>query len=169
MKIGYTVFNPDPSDLIRLYEEGKCEKVEVVKSNGDRTNEFLSFLKENKGNEIVVTNIEALHISLRAYSQIEALLQLYESQLIFLDKEMESDDKYLSLLSKLAMIEKTIIGSRTREGLRKAQKTGKIVGRPRIEAEKINRIQFLYREQKKTIREIVSICDVSIGTVHKYK
>src|SRR5699024_5508768 len=57
----------------------------------------------------------------------------------------------------------------TRKGLEIAKKEkGAILGRPKIEGEKIKRMQYLYAKEHQSLQEIAFQLNISIGTVHKY-
>lgn len=168
MIIGFTTLNEVSIEKSRLFEEGNCDTVEVIVTDTYTADVFLNFLRQHRGDKVVVTSIEAIYLSLTHYRKIEKVVEEYEINLHFLDKEMFSDTDYLKMLSSLARCEARIMSRRTSKGLERAWNIGKISGRPQINPKKIKQIQGLYTYKKKTLREIADVCQVSLGTVHKY-
>lgn len=79
-----------------------------------------------------------------------------------------SNEAYQRHMLSLAEMEHAIIVNRTTQGIRASRLNGTKSGRPTITQTKIKQIQHLYHTELKTLREISSICGVSLGTTHKY-
>lgn len=86
------------------------------------------------------------------------------------DPELEGVEHatYAAMIKSMAKMEKFIIRERTSRGLEEARRNGRIGGRPRISEETIQRIQFLYNNNKYTLRQIAEECNISLGTAYKY-
>lgn len=167
MRVGYTAAEDYRAERKRLYLE-KCEDVIVVREQTDYFNHFISFLKGNKGNEVVVVNIEGINILFTKYVEILDKVTEYNISLTFLNKDHPCDETYLMLLSQIATRERSMRRERTLKGLSKAKEAGKVIGRPSISADIVEQIMFLFESQAKTLREISKITGVSLGTVQKY-
>lgn len=84
------------------------------------------------------------------------------------DADYLSDEKFFHIVYHLALDEEQSIKRRTVYSMNKARENGSTIGRPKIEQELVKKINELYTIDKKTIREIAMICEVSIGTAFKY-
>lgn len=76
--------------------------------------------------------------------------------------------QYIEFLVELSEYEKYVCRERTVKGLNTAKKKGRIGGRPQISIKTIEKINFLYKNKKHSIREIARECNISVGTVYKY-
>lgn len=76
-------------------------------------------------------------------------------------------DVIISLLSTLALQEKTRLADRVLCGLERARKAGRVGGRPKIPQEKIDRIYSL-KEQGLSLRKIAREVGTHHGTVAQY-
>lgn len=79
-----------------------------------------------------------------------------------------STDFLLPLLLELADGERNVIRERTMNGLTEARRKGRVGGRPKVSAETIERIRYLYHNQSYNLRKIAEECGVSLGTAYKY-
>lgn len=166
MKVGYTVVKENQ----RVLEEIGAE---VVYQEGlKRTkNDFLAFLKENVSNDIYVINLKDLGMQLIQLLPCLTFLKEQNKVICFLDKGEAkglSNEAYLQHMLNLAEMEHAIIVDRTIQGIRESTLKGIKSGRPTITLTKINQIQTLYHTELKPLREIAIICEVSLGTAHKY-
>lgn len=166
MKIGYTTSKENI-----MFLEQTCDKVYYFKKNEVTPQSFYKFVKKNRGNVLVVKNIE--DIGLQLVQMLPALEKLatQEEELLFLEKKFASaltNQNFNRLLLSYAKNEQDIMSYRTIEGIQKAKKEGVKYGRPKINQEVIARIQYLGTNQEWSVREIAEMCEVSIGTVHKY-
>jgi len=85
----------------------------------------------------------------------------------YLDSSGIFRDVIVSLLSTLALQEKTRLAERVLCGLERARRNGRIGGRPRIPQEKIDRINIL-KDQGLSLRKIAQEVNVHHGTVAQY-
>ncbi len=167
MRIGYSTTG-ETDECQRLKEEGQCEWIEVNRETPHTLGQFVAFLERHRKQDIVVVNLESINLSISHYETIEEAIGRCECQLHFLEKEVASDGVYLRVLAGLAKRDVAMMSRRTHEGLEKAKAKGKVGGRPTINPALIERIRLLHQVHRKTIREISTECEVSLGTVHKY-
>ena len=66
----------------------------------------------------------------------------------------------LTVMSGLSQLERDLISARTREGLESARKRGKVGGRPKVNAENIERALIL--------SDICTLCNISKNTLYNY-
>ncbi|MBP1042769.1 recombinase family protein [Vagococcus sp. BWB3-3] len=167
-RIGYTAKIGSVEELSLLYGVGKCEEVIQLRDSENEFRDFERFLKEYRRKQIVLVNFSSMGLQLTQVTQLLELIKEEQIKVHFLQKELDSDEQYLSLLYELSMNEKEVVSRRTRRGLRVAHEKGIVGGRPTITKKTIEKIQYIHLSQKKTIREISNECGVSLGTVHKY-
>ncbi|MGX6980180.1 recombinase family protein [Vagococcus elongatus] len=139
--------------------------------------------KNHQGLEILVEKLcsddrlVVLHLVSIGKSIIQLADLLHElenkgAQLVVIEKSEElvdlSDKELAAIIRRFAMMEKIIIRERTSRGLEVARRKGRIGGRPKISQETVERIQFLYNNNKYTLRQIAEECNISLGTAYKY-
>lgn len=148
-----------------------CEK--VVKGSGDLVclTSFKRFMCGDKQDELYIFNIEDLGFRL---SQLLPFLEelSHTGRILHVVEKFPlvslTDEEYFTYLLFVARNEKKVTKVRAEKSIQAAKELGEKIGRPRISEETILEIKNLHHYQKRTIREIAALCDVSIGTVHKY-
>lgn len=169
MRIGYTVFEEE----VGILTESGVDNV-VLETNGrNALKVFMKFIEESQGNTVVLVNIYSVAPVFTLIQLYDVLSFIHENDydIVFLEKGMDfpvSDKGYLDLLWFIVSNEKKAVINRTQRGIDKAREQGRFGGRPSLDEETINRIVKLHRDEKKSYREIAAICDVSLGSVHKY-
>ncbi|MBP1043592.1 recombinase family protein [Vagococcus sp. BWB3-3] len=148
-----------------------CDEVIVLPFDKVSTNDFNLVIREHLADDIMIPSVEAIGLQLVQLLPSLKVVAEHDKILHFIQKDQSnllSDDEYFFEIYHLALLEETIIKKRTVVSIRKAQEKGIVVGRPTIGSELIDKIYRLYNTEKKTIREIAFLCDVSIGTAFKY-
>lgn len=169
MKIGYTIFE---EEIVQLKEAG-AESIILNADLVDGNQQFIEFLKVNKENDIVLVNTKSIssYLSMvQLFGIIEKVNEL-KVTLHFLDQGTSvplSDKTYIEILWHLSSFEKEIVKNRVLRGMEVSKERGVTRGRPTLESDLVEKIRKLNKYEKKTIREIATICGVSIGSVHKY-
>ena len=124
------------------------------------------------GDTLVVYELVCFGKSIIQLADFIAQLEEKEIELLVLEKDSTlatlEGNIYTDMIKVMAQMEKTIIRERTSRGLEEARRNGRIGGRPRISEETIKRIQFLYNNNKYTLRQIAEECNISLGTAYKY-
>lgn len=150
--------------------ERQCDEVYIRKRHST-VQELLSFVEKYSQDILVFHSLEDIGLQLGQLLPVLELVTNRQIPIIFIWKtglEELSDGWYLSGLLAIAKHEKEIVRRRALNGLEKAKKEGKEIGRPRINEKTIADIRYQYNHQGKSIREVSDYCHVSIGTVHKY-
>lgn len=169
MKIGYTIYK---EEIKRLKEAGATSIV----LNDDLYNgnqQFIDFLKANQEHEVFLVGLQSIS-SFISTIQLFTILELVKEQkrqIHFIDKGTDtdlSDNDYLDILWQIASYEKVAVSNRVRRGMERSKERGTPRGRPSLDDELIQKIRKLKINEKKSIREIATLCEVSIGSVHKY-
>lgn len=170
-KVGYTAMY-GPEERMKLLNAG-VEKIILHDPSMTEIESFRHYLLRNHGNEIVLVSLASVGPNVTTSSLLSTLLWLQERGQTFqvieqgIDTRV-SDFQYRDLLISFGKTDQAARKLQTKEGLERARRKGKIIGRPKIDSETAKRIYFLYHTQNETIRQIAMDCNVSIGTVHKY-
>jgi DNA invertase Pin-like site-specific DNA recombinase len=72
----------------------------------------------------------------------------------------------VSLMATLAKQERLRISERTKAGLQRARRAGRVLGRPRVDMD-LKRLRAL-QEQGLSLRQIVAATSISLSTVARY-
>lgn len=133
--------------------------------------QLLALVNDHSQNELVFYSIEDLRLQI--VQLLPILTKLIESgtAVSFVDRTLLptlNDEEFIKSLFDIALQEKAVLSRRTQDAVSTAKRNGKVIGRPRIDKSTIKQIYFLYNKQGRSIREVAAICEVSIGTVHKY-
>ncbi|MGX7059347.1 recombinase family protein [Vagococcus humatus] len=177
-KIGYAFATEDKSYLSKQLESlGKygCDRIvlETVTGKGATHPELDEAIETmEQGDALIVHELICLGKSVIQLADFLAELDEKEIKLVVLNRAAElqemDEELYTTMIRRIAGMEKTIIRERTSRGLEEARKQGRIGGRPRISEETIEKIQFLYKNNKYTLRQIAEECNISLGTAYKY-
>lgn len=166
MNIGYTTQKESPKEL-----QDKCQRVEYAYKTKQTSEGIINFLNDNLDNQIYVNQISDLGLQLVQLLPCLNFLFTHNKIIHFIDKgplKGQSDLEYCRSLLYLARNDQQIMMKRTVSGLAKSREKGIKSGRPALSDKKVEKIQDLYQKELRTLREIARICNVSLGTVHKY-
>lgn len=149
----------------------KCEEVFIEETELASSNELerLSHILQPE-DQLLVYDLRAFAKGVKEFKKLLEQLKEHEIRLISLQDKLDTavmPHFYESVLLVLDMEEKHrkyLI----RTSLEQAKLEGRMTGRPRVEDEIISKIVFLFEKKGKSMREIAEICQVSLGTVHKY-
>lgn len=178
--VGYAYTTEDKgylsSQLEKLGKHG-CDKI-VLETDGLKTVTHPHVELEaaietmEAGDKLVIFELVCLGKSIIQLAEFITELDEKGIDLIVLEKEADlasiDDATYTAMIKNMAQMEKAIIRERTSRGLEEARRNGRIGGRPRISEETVERIQFLYHNNKYTLRQIAEECNISLGTAYKY-
>ncbi|WP_314061432.1 recombinase family protein [uncultured Vagococcus sp.] len=178
--IGYAHTSEDKGYLSSQLESlGKygCDRI-VLETDGQQQVahphvELEAAVEElSSGDKLIVFELICLGKSIIQLADFIAELTEKGIELIVLEKDealKELDDSiFTAMITSMAQMEKAIIRERTSRGLEEARRNGRIGGRPRISEETVERILFLYNNNKYTLRQIAEECNISLGTAYKY-
>lgn len=165
MKIGFSndTITKEMTDLCDYVIEA-CPEQNIIDS-------LLTFVEKHSTNELVFQGIEALNLQTSQLLPVLEKINQNESNVTFINKgnipKMSDNDFFITLLT-LAKHDKLIRSNRVKEALFDAKRRGKAIGRPSLDQATVSLIERLHKNHDKSIREIAAICDVGVGTVHKY-
>lgn len=148
----------------------KCDELFIEEAKFEQEIELNQLLKKmNQKDQLIVYNFQVFGKNLKAFKQLVIELQKKKIRLISVEDEIDTEtivSFYKSALTIIKMFENNQ-GHLVRKSLERVKQSGSMTGRPAISDEVIKRILYLYK-QGKPMREIASICGVSLGTVYKY-
>ncbi|MEG0498248.1 MAG: recombinase family protein [Carnobacterium sp.] len=125
-----------------------------------------------KDDLLVITSLSAFEQTLRQLEDFFIRLQELNIRLIVQNEGIDTDkDKftnYFRIMLGLVQMEKEVAKQLTLKRMAKARENGIVGGRPSLDQKIIDEIIYLRKQHKKSIRQIASECDVSVGSVYKY-
>lgn len=130
-----------------------------------------AFIAHGDKFNLMMHSVDDLNLQLIQLFPILEAVKASGSYIQFMEQgltERLADELYFEVLVELASSEKRTMQRRYEKSKMQAQAKGKTFGRPVIEERTIKQIQYLYKVEKRSIREISQKCGVSVGTVHKY-
>lgn len=146
------------------------EKVSGVKRSRPELNRLLDKLKE--GDTVVVESLSRLGRSTKNLIELVELFQTRGVHLVSLKESIDtstaSGKLLFSIFSALAQFERDTLVERTQEGLRAARARGRIGGRPKADARKLEQAMKLYDSGEYTISEIVELTNIKRSTFYQY-
>lgn len=166
MKIGFIIGLNAKPEMVEM-----CDKLVYADSRKMISQNVMEFIDEYYEEELIFQSLIELRL------QISQLLPIMEkvfekcAAVRFLDKghiPTVTERDYIRILLTISRQEKEIRSICTKESLARVRREGIVIGRPSIQHTVVDKIDFLYNNQGKSIREVAAICEVSVGTVHKY-
>ena len=120
--------------------------------------------------QLIVYDLKVIFQSFKQLKVVLERIKLNNIRLISIRDELDTENNRMFLESALLVLD---TGEEYRKDYTRQRVNGKrsqlkAQGRPQVEQEVVNKIQYLFKSQKKTMRDIAEICNVSLGTVHKY-
>lgn len=177
---GYARVSTDEQELHRqvdaLSKEGYdrlfTEKVTGAKRDRPELNRLLDTLRE--GDTVLILEISRLSRSTKDLLELVSIIKEKGAALksindTWLDttKENPYSDFLLTVMAGLSQLERDVIRLRTKEGMESAKKRGVNVGRPTVDAKKVNHALKLYDSGEYSIKDIVELSGISQGKLYK--
>lgn len=128
----------------------------------EEIDKLMNILSEN--DVLYIFDYKSLDLTLTEFKTLHFRLLEKNIEVIFINES----ENYYNWLVDLTLIDFDIRSARVVDAIKLRRQKGVVLGRPKVNTDIQNKITYLYREQKKTMREIAQICDVSLGTVYKY-
>lgn len=171
MKVGYT--NQSTVDEYKKLRQLGCESIVDRDFFLTEIDSFEQFVREHIYDEMVILDLASIgkKFTINQLYPILALIKAAKGSLIineFSRDDVFSTSIYVEFLYLVAIHDKQAYRFRADEALVTARKKGAVSGRPAIDEEIIDRINYMYEKERMTIQEVATACNVSIGTVYKY-
>lgn len=171
MLVGYMAnFTPEEAQLLRIYG---AEHIVYRDTRISEAEAFRQCLIDYKDHDVVVFSLVSIGETLTLIQLLDEFLWLRSrgKSLSIIKQGLEKrvpNVEFQNLLIQLGEVDRQAIVTRTKIGVEQARLEGRLGGRPKIDTDTVARLQFLYKEERMTIRQIAAQCEVSIGTVWKY-
>lgn len=158
-------------EQLRMLSDYKCEEVFIEEndiSNGHELERLVDCLQED--DQLLVYDLRAFAKGAKDFKQLLEQLTRQNIRLISLQDKLDTEvsQQFYSDALLVLNMEKKYRKYMIRTSLEQAKLAGRVTGRPRVEDDVISKIVFLFEKKGKSMREIAEICQVSLGTVHKY-
>ena len=158
-------------DMLEKYGVDKifCEKMSGTKKHRPELDKLLSILQE--GDVVVIESLSRLGRSVKNLADLLDTFNERRLRLISLKETIDttsSTGKLLfTILSSLAQFERDVLVERTREGLNAARARGRCGGRPKTDANTLNKAIALYNTKQYSIKEIGELTGVSKSALYR--
>lgn len=158
-------------DMLEKYGVDKifCEKISGTKKHRPELDLLLSVLQS--GDTIVLESLSRLGRSVKNLAELMDFFNAKGVRLVSLKETIDttsSTGKLLfTILSSLAQFERDVLVERTREGLNAARARGRCGGRPKTDANILNKAIALYRTKQYSIKEIGDLTGVSKSALYR--
>ncbi len=158
-------------DMLEKYGVDKifCEKISGTKKHRPELNLLLSVLQE--GDVVVIESLSRLGRSVKNLAELIEILNSKSVRLISLKETIDTTSStgrlLLMLLCSLSAFERDVLVERTREGLNAARARGRCGGRPKTDANALNKAVALYNTKQYSITEITRLTGVSKSTLFR--
>lgn len=163
---------PEPVELqIKKIGKFNYEKLFIEGSDTTHHSELTNLIEVAKKNDtILICDLRVLSVTTKRMKDIFIELQEKGTHLISINDQINTTiSKYFfqNIISVL-LSEEEHRKYLVKINIEKARLSGRIGGRPAIDNKTLEKIYHLYHSKKLTLREVAELCDVSLGTVHKY-
>ncbi|MBD5114616.1 MAG: recombinase family protein [Ruminococcaceae bacterium] len=145
------------------------EKKTGTKKDRPELNKLLERITE--GDTVVIESLSRLGRSTKDLIELTELFKSKGVRLVSLKESIDTESStgklLFTLMSALAQFERDTIADRTREGLRSARSRGRTGGRPKVNANNIQKAVKLYKTQQYSIKEIEELTGVKKSTLYR--
>lgn len=125
-----------------------------------------------KDDLLVITSLSVFEQTLRQLEAFFLKLQELSIRLIVVNEGIDTGKEefvnYFLITLGIVQMEKKVAKQLTLKRMARARENGIVGGRPSLDQKVIDEIIYLRKKHKKSIRQIASECDVSVGSVYKY-
>ena len=146
------------------------EKMTGTKRNRPELTKMLDRLTE--GDTVVVESLSRLGRSTKDLIELVDLFEKKKVHFVSLKEQIDTSTptgKFLfTLMSAISQFERDVIAERTKEGLRSARARGRSGGRPKTDANSINKAIKLYNTRQYSIKEIEELTGVKKSTLYRH-
>lgn len=144
--------------------------IPINKSNGEQVTNSLDDILNIlvSGDQLIIDDLASLKRTLTELALFLKEIEQKNIDLIILNKDRifdaMTDSEFFSFIKDTHNENQAVLNEKAKQ----VRKISKSAGRPKLSQEKIDQIRDLRLEKKCTLKETAKICNVSIGTVHKY-
>jgi len=149
----------------------ECEELFIEESDLGSEHELQRLMEVCEAKDtIIIYHSCVFEKNLRSYAKIIEEFMDKQVDLLILDEKIDThiEKNYYTTVKKIADMERYVLQKKTIYGIKNARNDGRVGGRPKITETTIKNINHLRNVQKLPLRKISELCNVSLGTVHKY-
>lgn len=164
-------FPSNEIEQVRHLMTYNCEELFVENNSLFEETELTKLLDTLQPNDqVIVTTLKVFGKGLRGLKPLMALFQEKAIRLISSDDQVDTSKMpaFYQLFDLFLETDTACRSERMKENIDLARQGGRVIGRPTIDDHTIDRISFLYHDQKWSMRQIANECGVSLGSVYKY-
>lgn len=165
---GYMRINGEPVN-IDGYEECELLFVDALKAEEySQLDQLLRIIE--KEDVIIVKNLSVFELELGKMRRLIEILQNEKIRLISIDDHIDTDKNcqfYENLLT-IGQVNEKVRGIKAKRRIARSKAIGVQIGRPKIDMTLVEKIKYYVHNEKLSMRATAEICQVSLGTVHKY-
>lgn len=122
-----------------------------------------SLSKMNENDTLIILDLKIISKNVQQLKQLIELLMTYKIELISVIEQIDTSQELKFYEQTLSVLTALTENKKIRSANRPVYQ-----GRPTLAKDKIKQIQRMHKYERKTMREISEVLDVSLGTVHKY-
>ena len=145
------------------------EKMTGTKRNRPELSKLLDRITE--GDTVVVESLSRLGRSTKDLIELTEFFQSKGVNLVSLKESIDTNTStgklLFTLMSAIAQFERDTIAERTKEGLQAARARGRVGGRPKVNANAVQKALKLYHTGQYSIREIEELTGVKKSTLYR--
>lgn len=159
------------TDALINYKVDKifCEKISGTKKNRPELDKLLSEI--SSGDTIVIESLSRLGRSVKNLAELMEFFNENNIRLVSLKETIDTTSStgrlLFTIISSLSQFERDVLAERTTEGLKAARARGRLGGRPKTAADKLNKAVALYKTKEYSITEITELTGVSKSTLYR--
>ena len=163
-------FTSDVNKCLSLLKSVHCDTIFIERGMSTKDSKFKKMLSIlSAGDTVVVTSLSSFGFNL---NNMEILLNQFEREnirLVTLKEQIDTLEVPLFFMIYQVVVKSNQEQRRLRQliAIEKQRAAGKRIGRPRLSEDVVHKILDLHNK-KYSLREISAMCDVSLGSVHKY-
>lgn len=177
-RIGYARVSSSGQNLnsqLDALKQAGCGKIFADKMTGsriDRPGWDSLMVYVRPGDTLMVTELSRMPRSLLNFLETIRLLEERQVDLVSLreniDTRTANGHSFLSMMGAIHQMERELRAERAAVGRIAAKARGKLGGRPRTDAKKLENARLLYEKTEKTAAEVCAICGVGRRTFFAY-
>ena len=178
MIIGYARVSTLDQSLDRQIDalkEAGADKLFTEKVTGKKADrpELLKMIDQlREGDVVVISELTRLSRSTKDLFSIVELIQSKGANMrslkeTWLDTTTPHGKLMFTIFAGLSQFEADLTAQRTREGLEAARMRGRLGGRPRVDAGKVNTALKMYDSKRFTINEVCRNCGIGKTTLYR--
>lgn len=158
-------------DALKNYRVDKiyCEKISGTKKNRPELDKLIG--EVIPGDTIIIESLSRLGRSVKNLAELMEYFNENNIRLVSLKETIDTTSStgrlLFTIISSLSQFERDVLAERTAEGLRSARARGHFGGRPKTNADAVNKAIALYNTKQYSIKEITELTGVSKSTLYR--